>query len=282
MAEPVSNTRLYLGNLHRDATKENVREYFEGHNTEAEIKEVKIMSGFGFIEYADEADARDVMAKTFSVNVSQSNLLEEADLVTPKANVQTLPALGVPSSDLKDFARKSGCDVVYSETTRGGETAFVEFESATDLSTAVEKLHGDTFKDHTVTCKPDIQESIPNPHPPRHGRSRSPRRAPYGAGYEDYRYGGPPRREYYGRERSPMGYRRDEYYARPRYEDPYARGPRYEDPYERGPRHEVYDERYPPPPRAYGGRPPQYERGRSPPPPRAAEYYDRPAPSRAW
>jgi RNA recognition motif-containing protein len=59
MAE-VSSTRLYLGNLPRNATKADVEAYFQTHGT-GEITEVKLMSGFGFIEYRDPMDARDVV-----------------------------------------------------------------------------------------------------------------------------------------------------------------------------------------------------------------------------
>jgi hypothetical protein len=93
----VSSTRLYLGNLPRNgqsmipfvlicnrcqylptnlhssytfthldlltcstATKTQVQEHFETHGT-GEITEIKLMNGFGFIEYKDPMDARDVV-----------------------------------------------------------------------------------------------------------------------------------------------------------------------------------------------------------------------------
>ena len=56
----VSTTRLYLGNLPRNATKADVEAHFQTHGT-GEITEIKLMNGFGFIEYKDAMDARDVV-----------------------------------------------------------------------------------------------------------------------------------------------------------------------------------------------------------------------------
>jgi RNA recognition motif-containing protein len=56
----VSSTRLYLGNLPRAATKADIESHFAAHGT-GEITEVKLMNGFGFIEYKDPMDARDVV-----------------------------------------------------------------------------------------------------------------------------------------------------------------------------------------------------------------------------
>jgi RNA recognition motif-containing protein len=89
----VSSTRLYLGNLPKNgefwldsqpstaqqgvvvdatvgiecrtnsiskATKADVEAHFATHGT-GEITEVKLMNGFGFIEYKDPMDARDVV-----------------------------------------------------------------------------------------------------------------------------------------------------------------------------------------------------------------------------
>lgn len=67
--------------------------------------------------------------------------------------------------DLKDFARQSGLDVVYSEvsrdrdTTGSGGKGFVEYETAADLATAVEKLDQHDFKGAPVTCVSDVSVS---------------------------------------------------------------------------------------------------------------------------
>ncbi|CAK7226110.1 hypothetical protein SBRCBS47491_006117 [Sporothrix bragantina] len=201
------------------------------------------MNGFGFIEYKDAMDARDVV-----------------------------PAYRLPNDtswqDLKDFARRSGLDVVYSETSRSGDGS-VEFETAQDLATAIEKLNQTEFRDKVVTCTAISHTDFQNRD---RGRSRSPRR-PYPPHRDDYdRRGPPPPRGGYSPRRDGPGYRdnyrdrspRRDYYDMPRYPSPPRRAPmeeyhpppqrRYDDPYRRD---------YPPPD-PYANRGP-YDR---PPPPR--------------
>jgi hypothetical protein len=47
------------------ATKADVEAHFNTHGT-GEITEIKLMNGFGFIEYKDAMDARDVVPGTLS------------------------------------------------------------------------------------------------------------------------------------------------------------------------------------------------------------------------
>ncbi|KAI2747515.1 hypothetical protein DTO013E5_804 [Penicillium roqueforti] len=56
----VSSTRLYLGNLPRNVTKSDIEEHFSSHGS-GKITEIKLMNGFGFIEYDDQLDARDIV-----------------------------------------------------------------------------------------------------------------------------------------------------------------------------------------------------------------------------
>jgi transcription initiation factor TFIID subunit 15 len=60
MTSEVSSTRLYLGNLPREVTKEDIQEHFKSHGA-GTITEIKLMNGFGFLEYDDPMDARDVV-----------------------------------------------------------------------------------------------------------------------------------------------------------------------------------------------------------------------------
>lgn len=167
-------------------------------------------------------------------------------------------------------------DVVYSETGRDGNgRGFVEFETAADLKTAVEKLDGREFKGQRVNCIADTQPDFPTRE--RGARSRSPvGRRPYGPPGEGYDRRGPPRGY-----NSPRGYRDDyrdrspaarrDYYDDRRYRSPPRRGPvddypaprgRYEDPYRRD---------YGPPPDPYvNGRP--YDRPPRDFPPREGGY----------
>ncbi|KAL9106902.1 MAG: hypothetical protein Q9227_008150 [Pyrenula ochraceoflavens] len=326
----VSSTRLYLGNLPRNGTlskrpfqealqdglwrrnqevkqpsqqdiftvtKQEIEDHFNNHGT-GKITEIKLMNGFGFIEYEDAMDARDVVpdggdfkGERLTVQFARGPRHKEPfnggppdrqAPPRPRRTVFRMSITGLPSEtswqDLKDFARQSGLDVVYSETGRDRDgKGFVEFETAADLKTAVEKLDGREFKNSSVRC---IQDERPGRDP---YRSRTPPRRGYGAPFDEYDRRGPPRgyspRGAY-RERSPMG-RRDYYEDRGygRRTPPRARFDDYPPP-PRRPYDDPYESRGPPPPRhAYdpyaNGR--DYGRPRSPPPPPRSGYaeYDR-------
>ncbi|KAK1016757.1 hypothetical protein LTR54_002797 [Friedmanniomyces endolithicus] len=306
----VSNTRLYLGNLPRNATKAEVVDHFNTHGT-GEITEIKLMNGFGFIEYKDEMDARDVVPDGSEFkgerlvvqfargsNRPRDGPFDQPRMAPrPRRTVHRMTITGLPFEtswqDLKDFARQSGLDVVYSEVNRdrdpsGGGKGYVEYETAADLLSAVEKLDNSNFKGSTVRCISDVrhpqfhtsmnmplfydgrtdlhyqtQSDIPRPR--ERFRSRSPGYRGGGGGGRGY--GAPPPADdyYYDRRGPPRGYspRRDDYRRRtppPRgyYDEP--REDRYGPP-RRGPP----PEDYPPPPR---GRYPPDDRYAAPPPQR--------------
>ncbi|PSR78643.1 hypothetical protein BD289DRAFT_463236 [Coniella lustricola] len=280
----VSSTRLYLGNLPRNVTKADIESHFGAHGT-GEITEIKLMNGFGFIEYKDAMDARDVvpdgsnlLGERLTVQFARGSRnareggypAHERGPPRPRRTPHRMQISGLPTEtswqDLKDFARQSGCEVVFSETGRNhnGE-GFVEFETAADLKKAVETLDGRDFKEHRVTCVANTQPDVPRVD----RRSRSPNgRRPYGARDEWDRRGPPPGgfsprhdpyREGY-RERSP----RPRYYdERQRYRSPPRRGPIDDYPPPRGRYDDPYRRDYPPPDPYMNGRPP-YDR----PPPR--------------
>ncbi|KAJ5541379.1 Nucleotide-binding alpha-beta plait [Penicillium frequentans] len=278
----VSSTRLYLGNLPRNVTKQDIEEHFSTHGS-GKITEIKLMNGFGFIEYEDAMDARDVVpafhgsdfkGERLTVQFARGPRRKEnfpgpPDRPTaprPRRTMFRMQISGLPETswqDLKDFARQSGLDVVYSETGREQGKGFVEFETANDLKTAVEKLDQREFKGAVVSCISDIQTNFDD----------RPFRDPY-------RSRSPPPRDHY-RERSPIPMRRD-YYDREGYgrRTPPPPRPRLEDyPPPRRPYDDPYDARPPPPPpRHYedpylAARP--YGRPRTPP---RSDYvgYDRP------
>ncbi|KAJ6115750.1 hypothetical protein N7523_006167 [Penicillium sp. IBT 18751x] len=314
----VSSTRLYLGNLPRNVTKPDIEEHFSTHGS-GKITEIKLMNGFGFIEYEDAMDARDVVPAFHGSDFKGERLTvqfargprrkenfpgptDRPAAPRPRRTMFRMQISGLPETswqDLKDFARQSGLDVVYSETGREQGRGFVEFETANDLKTAVEKLDQREFKGSRVTCVADVREppdqefanGSPSDQPQIQPfeerpyrdpyRSRSPRR-PYPPmdEYERGRFPAPrgysPRDHY--RERSPLPIRRD-YYDRDGYGRRTPPRPRMEDyPPPRRPYEDPYDPRAPPPPRHYddpylAARP--YGRPRSPP---RADYaaYDRP------
>ncbi|CCU74494.1 \x09 pre-mRNA splicing factor [Blumeria hordei DH14] len=260
----VSSTRLYLGNLPRNATKADVEAHFNAHGT-GEITEIKLMNGFGFIEYKDALDARDVvpafhgsdfMGERLTVQFARGSRSREAFANTeriaprPRRTPHRMQISGLPGEtswqDLKDFARQSSLDVVYSETGRDreGKGSFVEFETAADLKLAVEKLDGREFKGVAVTCVADTQPDIPRDR----ARSRSPgyrrsypaddyeRRAPnrgYSPRRDAYRDRSVPRRGYYEDDRTRYG--RSPPRARAPTEEypPPRRGAAFEEPYRR-------------------------------------------------
>ncbi|KAK4570212.1 hypothetical protein LTR86_002292 [Recurvomyces mirabilis] len=283
----VSNTRLYLGNLPRNATKADVENHFNTHGT-GEITEIKLMNGFGFIEYKDAMDARDVVPAFHGSEFMGERLVVQfarggnrprdacdapRQAPRPRRTVHRMTITGLPFEtswqDLKDFARQSGLDVVYSEVNRerdpaGGGKGFVEYETAADLASAVEKLDNSTFKGSNVHCISDPQSEIPRPR--ERFRSRSP-------GFRGRGYGGPPPPAddyYYDRRGPPRGYspRRDDYRRR----TPPPRGGYYEDPredrYGPPPRRGPPADDYPPPPRGGGGGRYPDDRYGAPPPPR--------------
>ncbi|KAL7932641.1 hypothetical protein V8C35DRAFT_306281, partial [Trichoderma chlorosporum] len=201
----------------------------------------------------------------------------------PRRTPHRMQITGLPNDtswqDLKDFARQSSLDVVYSETGRDSNgRGFVEFETAADLRTAVEKLDGREFKGSRVQCLVDTQPDMP----PRgdRGRSRSPGRRPYPPPqFDNYDRRGPPHRGY-NREAGPSyGYRdrspRREYYddRAPRYRSP-PRRPVEDYPPPRGRYEEPYRRDYPPPadPYANGGGRPAYDRPPREFPPREPAY----------
>lgn len=170
-------------------------------------------------------------------------------------------------------------DVVYSETSRSGEGS-VEFETAADLATAIDKLNNKEFRDKVVTCTANSHTDF------HHRRSRSPMgRRPYPPHRDDYDRRGPPMQRGYSPRRDGPGYRenyrdrsprRDYYDPRPYHPTSPRRGPmddypppqrpRYDDPYRRDypPPNAPYDNRgaydRPPMPREFPMREPAYPR----------------------
>ncbi|KAI4214360.1 MAG: hypothetical protein LQ351_003113 [Letrouitia transgressa] len=176
MASEVSPTRLYLGNLPRDVTKEDIYAHFK--EAPGEITEVKLMNGFGFIEYKDAMDARDVVPNGSDLNGSRLTVQfargsrprgegfpgppDRTIHPRPRRTAHRMQITGLPGDtswqDLKDFSRHPGVDVVYSEVGRERDgKGFVEFENASDLKLAVEKLDGTEFKGSTVSCIADTR-----------------------------------------------------------------------------------------------------------------------------
>lgn len=195
-----------------------------------------------------------------------SHVSPASTLSIAKSTVSATPTVPARGTFIRAIARDNVAD----------HHSFVEYETAADLASAVEKLDNHTFKDSTVRCISDVksypylidlkgtdgykpQADIPRPR--ERYRSRSP-------GYRGGRGYGPPPDDYYDRRGPPRGYspRRDDYRRRtppPRgyYDDPRddrfgpPRGRPPMDDYPPPPRGRYADDRYgapPPPPRGYG------------------------------
>jgi arginine/serine-rich splicing factor 4/5/6 len=54
----MASTRVYIGRLSRDATKRDIERMLKGYG---DIREINLKQGFGFVEFSDERDAKDVV-----------------------------------------------------------------------------------------------------------------------------------------------------------------------------------------------------------------------------
>lgn len=60
LTRAISSRHLVVANMTFTVTKTDVEAHFATHGT-GDITEIKLMNGFGFIEYKDAMDARDVV-----------------------------------------------------------------------------------------------------------------------------------------------------------------------------------------------------------------------------
>ncbi|KAJ8128330.1 hypothetical protein O1611_g5304 [Lasiodiplodia mahajangana] len=184
----VSATRLYLGNLPKGATKQDVENHFATHGT-GKITEIKLMNGFGFIEYEDAMDARDVVPvlapipgwvpragretlRCYPVGLCTGCLdwfesthiagsasghkyfgLLRKSLATP----WTSTYMDSGFRTLKILLERRALTL---STQRQAVMAMAEvllnLKTAVDLKTAVEKLDNRDFKGQRVTCVADV------------------------------------------------------------------------------------------------------------------------------
>jgi hypothetical protein len=84
-------TAPWLRHCLYSVTKQDVEEHFSTHGT-GKITEIKLMNGFGFIEYEDEMDARDIvpgrmLPSTFANNQS-ANVTNSVPYVKSVARIE--------------------------------------------------------------------------------------------------------------------------------------------------------------------------------------------------
>lgn len=59
--EKLTQRRQFLAWTLFPVTKQEIEDHFNSHHGSGKITEIKLMSGFGFIEYEDAMDAKDVV-----------------------------------------------------------------------------------------------------------------------------------------------------------------------------------------------------------------------------
>ncbi|KAK9456966.1 hypothetical protein V1511DRAFT_509648 [Dipodascopsis uninucleata] len=222
-----SDVRIYIRPIGRDVDKLDIEDLFKGYG---KLVEIKLMSGFGFVEFENPRDAQDVVEEFNNKNFRGERLLVEfakdrrrrddrdrdrdpysrgrdrdrdrdresfrGDRRLRRSGFRLLVS-GLPSDcswqDLKDFARRANIDILFADVSRDRDgSGVIEVEREDDLEVAMEKLDGDEIKGSRVTLTKDISDERDR------DRSRSP-----------YRGSPPPRRSYHD-----DGYRRRRDYSR--------------------------------------------------------------------
>ena len=157
----VSSTRLYLGNLPRNTTQKDIEDQFTTHGS-GSVKEIKLMDGFGFIEFENAMDTRDVvpafhgsdfMGERITVQFARGPRRYHSDEYSPPRPQRSMYrldfsvlALDATWQDLKRLLRETAqLDIVYAETEAATSLSrsiqgFVEVETSTDLERAMRKL----------------------------------------------------------------------------------------------------------------------------------------------
>ncbi|KAK9470367.1 uncharacterized protein V1510DRAFT_279918 [Dipodascopsis tothii] len=235
MSSQYSDVRLYIRPIDRDVQRADIEDLFKGYG---KLLEIKLMQGFGFIEFENPRDAKDAVDEFNGKDFMGSRLLLEFARVQrrrddfrerdprdrrdrdsfsrgrdsrdrdprdrrPRRSGYRLAVTGLPPDcswqDLKDFARLADVDILFTDVARSRDgTGVIELERSYDIETAIKRLDGETVKGASVSVKEDATGGFDRE------RSRSP-----------YRRASPPaRRPYYGSGGS--GYRDDEYRSRDR------------------------------------------------------------------
>ncbi|KAK9446575.1 uncharacterized protein V1518DRAFT_429890 [Limtongia smithiae] len=215
-----SDVRVYVRPL---VERADIEDLFKGYG---KIVEVKVMSGFGFVEFDNARDAQDVVSefngKEFMgerMQVEFARLRRERndfgddrrggdrdrmERRPPRRGNFRLQVTGLTPDcswqDLKDFARNANVDIVFADVSRERDgTGVIDFERREDLDTAMDKLTGVDVKGVPVSLKEEVVDSRErSPY-----RSSSPRRSSGYGGGGGGRYGGDDSYRRRDRSRSP-------------------------------------------------------------------------------
>ncbi|WAQ90804.1 hypothetical protein PtA15_13A203 [Puccinia triticina] len=238
--------RLYIGRIPPDATRTDVEKYFGRYGT---LMDVRIMAGFGFLEYDSVRDAEDAVHDLNGRDFMGERLIVEFAKAPRGRDMHSGGHSGGPRrggfrllvkglshetswQDLKDFARQAG-NVTRADVDRNlpGE-GLIEFGSQDDADNAIRKLDGTELKGMVVTLIEDRpggggrrdRSRSPGGYRDSRDRDRSPRdrsrdrereRSPRDRRYDRERRRSPPPRDDRDRERD-RGYDRKERERSPR------------------------------------------------------------------
>jgi len=157
---------LYLGRLPMDARSDDVAKFFDGYGR---IVDVRVMTGFGFVEFENSRDAEDALSVFNGKNfMGTSIVVEFAKESRPKRDisdqdhgfrVRRPPGFRIVVSgisrdtswqDLKDFGREAG-PVSFADIDRGNDgEGILEYQSRSDAERAVKQLDGKDLRGLTV------------------------------------------------------------------------------------------------------------------------------------
>ncbi|OLL26252.1 Pre-mRNA-splicing factor srp2 [Neolecta irregularis DAH-3] len=241
-----SDVRLYFGpNLPRDTERTDVERLFKGYG---DVREVKLMSGYGFVEFSDPRDAKDAV-NDFSMALDSTDALmslgdgkefrgerinvefarasrrreydergppreRESRFPRPRrtGNRVLIEGLSPETSwqaSFRDFMREAG-EVTFSDVPRDRDgRGVVEYDTADDMKKAIETLHGKECKGIVISVKED-----PNPLDDPPFSSRVQREDRFGGGRGGYSRDRSPRRDYGRRDYDRGSYRREEHSSR--------------------------------------------------------------------
>ncbi|KAG1457366.1 hypothetical protein G6F56_006623 [Rhizopus delemar] len=183
------SSRVYLGRLSRDASRRDIERLFKNYG---DIREVNLKSGFGFVEFADERDAKDVVYDFHGRNFLGERLIVELARGTRRHDerrtrgndrsrshyrllVENI-APGTNWQDLKDMMRKAG-EVTFADISRDRPSeGIVEFHVRDDMEYALKKLNDRELNGQRVQLREDVNK-VTRSHRSR-SRSKSRSRSP--------------------------------------------------------------------------------------------------------
>ncbi|KAK4519474.1 Sorting nexin mvp1 [Mucor velutinosus] len=164
----MASSRVYIGRLARDATKRDLERLFKNYG---DIREINVKTGFGFVEFSDERDAKDVVYDFHGKSFLGERLIVEIargarrnDERRNNGNdrrrshyrliVENI-ASGTNWQDLKDMMRKAG-EVTFADISRDRPTeGIVEFAVRDDMEYALKKLNDRELNGQRVTLRED-------------------------------------------------------------------------------------------------------------------------------